>query len=65
MKTGFQWTISVYIFLVVSMSSGQRFDHGSCVVLGSILDGSLELGECGAVEGSGWSWGSVDWSRKF
>ena len=50
-KTGFQWTTSVYIFLVVSMSSGQGFDHGSWIVLGSIVDDSPEICECGAVEG--------------
>ena len=43
-------TTSVYIFLVVSMSSGQGFDHGSCVVLVSIVEGFLEFCECGAVE---------------
>ena len=50
-KTGFQWTTSVYIFLAVSMSSGQGFDHGSCIVLGSIVEDSPEFCECGAVEG--------------
>ena len=43
MKTGFQWTTSEYIFLVVSMSSGQGFDHGSCVILVSRVEGSLEF----------------------
>ena len=51
MKTGFHWTTSEYIFLVVSMSSGQGFDHGSCVILVSRVEGSLEFSECGAVEG--------------
>ena len=40
----------MYIFFVVSMSSGQGFDHGSCVVLISIVEGFLEFCECGAVE---------------
>ena len=29
------------------MSSGQGFDHGSCVVLVSRVEGSLEFCECG------------------
>ena len=32
------------------MSSGQGFDHGSCIVQGSIVENS-EFCECGAVEG--------------
>ena len=51
MKTCFQWTTSSYIFLVVSMSSGQGFDHRSCVIQVSRAEGSLEFCECGAVEG--------------
>ena len=43
MKTGFQWTTSEYIFLVVSMSSGQGFDPESCVILVSRVEGSLEF----------------------
>ena len=50
-KTGFQWTTSVYIFLVVSMNSGQGFHHGSCVFLVSIVEGSLGFCECRAVQG--------------
>ena len=33
------------------MSSGQVFDHGFCVVLGSIVEHSPEFCEYGAVEG--------------
>ena len=36
---------------MVSISSGQGFDHGSCDVLVSIVEGSLKFCECGAVEG--------------
>ena len=32
------------------MSSGQGFDHGSCIALGSIVEDSSVLCECGAVE---------------
>ena len=39
------------------MSSGQGFDHGSCIILGSIVEESPECCECGAVEGC--IWGSV------
>ena len=49
-KDGFQWTTSVYIFLVVSMCSGQGFDHGSCIALVSIVEDSPVFCECGAVE---------------
>ena len=48
--SGFQWTTSVYIFLVVSMSSGQGFEYGSCIALGSIVEESPVFCECGAVE---------------
>ena len=41
----------MYIFLVVSLSSGQVFDHGSCNVLDSIVEDYPEFCECGAVEG--------------
>ena len=41
------------------MSSGQGFDYGSCIVLGSIVEDSPEFCECGAVEGRGCIWGSV------
>ena len=37
------------------MSSGQGFDHGSCVDLVSIVEGSHEFCEYGAVEG----WGCI------
>ena len=30
--------------------SGQGFDHGSCIVLGSIVEDSPVFCECGAVE---------------
>ena len=41
------------------MSSGQGFDHGSCIVLGSIVEDSPEFCECGAVERRGCIWRSV------
>ena len=41
----------MYIFVLVSLSSGQGFDHGSCIVTESIVEGFLELCECGAVDG--------------
>ena len=37
------------------MNSVQGFDHGSFVVLGSIVEGSLTFCGCGAVEGRGCS----------
>ena len=40
------------------MSSGQGLDHGSCIVLGSIVEDSPEFCECGAVEGRGCIWGA-------
>ena len=40
----------MYVFFVVSMSSGQGLDHGSFVVLVSRVERSLEFCECGAVE---------------
>ena len=33
------------------MSSGQGFDHGSFIVLGSIVEDSSEFCKCEAVEG--------------
>ena len=33
------------------MSSGQEFDHGSCIVLDSIVEDSPEFSESVAVEG--------------
>ena len=33
------------------MSSGQGFDHGSCIALGSIVENSPVFCECEAVEG--------------
>ena len=41
----------MYIFLVVSLSSGRGFDHGPSYVTGSIAEGYLEVRVCGAVEG--------------
>ena len=41
----------VYIFRVISFSSRQGFDHGSCVALVSIVESSLEFCEYLAVEG--------------
>ena len=58
-KTGFQWTTPVYVFLVFSMSSGRGFDYGSCIVLGSIVEDSPDFCTVGALGGWGCIWAIV------
>ena len=52
----FQWTTWLYNFFMNSMKSGLGFDHKSCVVTGSIVEGSFEFF---------WKWGSVSERVEF